>query len=167
MASQQEVTMDFAQISAAVLADNEYAWKLARHVSVSDPDTLGSPGAKFLYEIRDSILNEAERILTADYPEDEVSEIADSAAEVGSTYETWQIFTDLELYNWESSMYSDDDTVRRGDITGYAQSVLWEVASDLANVIYGELVNAVEAANEAEDDNDVDAIIELLKPVNL
>jgi hypothetical protein len=146
--------MNFEEIASVVRADNEYAWKLARHVSVSDPDTLESPGANFLIKIRDAILDEAERILTADYPEDEVSEIADSAAEVVSTYETWQIFTELELYNWGSSMYGDGDTVKRGEITGYAQSVLWEVVSDLANILYGELTNVVEAANEEADSDD-------------
>jgi hypothetical protein len=164
MASQQEVTMDFAQISAVVLADNEYTWKLARHVGVSSPDSLNSPGAAFLCKIRDHILDESERILTAEYPEDEVSEIADSAAEIVSTYETWQIFTELELYNWDSGLYGDEETVKRGDITQFAQSVLWEVASDLANIIYSELVSALEAANEAaEDDDNHEYIVSLLQ----
>lgn len=154
--------MDYAKLAAAVLEDNKTAWVLARHVSVSDPDNINSPGAAFLYKIRDAILDEAQRILEAAYPQDEVSEIADSAAEIVSTYEIWQTYIDLELYNWDSSMYGDDETVKRGDITQYAQGVLWEVASDLANIIYQELDTAYQEAADAEANEHIESILEML-----
>lgn len=161
--------MDYAKLAADVREEYKYAYSLAGAVGVSSPDSLESAGALFLYTVRESLLDEIERIVTSDYPEDEVSDIADHASVVTNTYETWKIYIDLELYNFDSGIYSDDDKVKRGELTEYAKGMLWEVASDLSSILYGQIDKLYKEQLEADEEREelILEIVNLLTSVNL
>jgi hypothetical protein len=126
-----------------------YANDLARAVGVDYPKNNESPGALWLYTIRDYL----------DW--DDMMELDESAGEEipwesveTNTYQQWLIFADLELWKYDDADVTYSQTadfptrnfrtetlraVKVDDLPGLAESLLGEVANRLWGVIYQEL----------------------------
>lgn len=125
-----------------------YANDLARAVGVNYPKNNESPGALWLYRIRDYL----------DW--DDMMELNESAGEEipwesveTSTYQQWLIFADLELWNYDADdTYSQTaefpardfktethQAIKVDDLSNLAESLLGEIANRLWSVIYQEL----------------------------
>ncbi len=126
----------------------QHANDIARAVGIEYPGNNDSPGAMWLMSIRDAFIEDADRITVAEYPEDEADESADSSVEGHSTYLQWQIWTDLQLWRFDSDLQAGRATLW-GDIGGLAADVLSEVAGN----VYRLLLQDVQAASEAEPDS--------------
>lgn len=89
------------------------AWSLARVAGVADPDDLASPGAEFLKDLRDDLVQRL------DYEDDPLVWLAhedasydycalrsdEMAGEIVSTYRRWQVFVDLCAYDTDIEDY--------------------------------------------------------------
>ena len=72
------------------------AYELARRLDVSRPESLDSPGAKFLTEIQDRFL---EYVVQGDDWDHDVSEVVDLATP-DYNYQAWLVYIDLGVYQW-------------------------------------------------------------------
>lgn len=106
---------------------NEYnAYQLANMANVASPDSLESPGARFLLRIASDV---------ADWDEpdkDAASEIADGAVPI-YTYEMWQTFVDLAAWQEDVDEFGPIEDMEKG-----AQVALYLIASRLANALIEE-----------------------------
>jgi hypothetical protein len=144
---------------------------LAERADVHSPDSAESPGARFLNRCQDyaneveaQVLLEAVRDFDGE-PEDfdlnalpndlrdDVSEWADSAVQI-YTYQCWQEFTDLCL--WEEDL-SDLGEVDGDDLTrDVAMRAEYMVASRLIPALIAERARLIAEANPEPDDEDGD-----------
>lgn len=99
------------------------AYELASSMEFSAPDSLESPGAKFLSQIRDEFLESLE----LDWGYD-VNDVVDAAVPL-NTYDAWKVFLDLELYH-------SIDTPEEGNMTEKAYAMLFEAGAMLWNHLY-------------------------------
>jgi hypothetical protein len=142
-----ETTIDYA---AKIREIYPYANDIARAVGVGYPGSNTSVGAKWLLRIRDSIAERAEEIMSAVYPSDEIDY---DSLEV-STYAQWEIFTDLQLWQYEADItYSEHaefhssnsgstesvPAIRVSDIVDLAGRLMSEIAGAIGHMIVQEL----------------------------
>lgn len=107
------------------------AYRLADLAECTQPDTLESPGAKWLELVRDGVLDQWNEFKESIYPEDMVFEVADSLVPI-YTNEIWEIFVDLGAYREGNDLGITDDT------TKVAQVALLRIAERLINAILRE-----------------------------
>lgn len=114
----------------SVVIDNEtyYPWTLARMTGAAEPDAERSPGAVFLLDVAETYVSEREDIVSAEYPHDYISDLADTVVPV-HTYTMWQIFTDLALWDFDSELITEVSAREFLD-TGPG-AMLYEIASSL------------------------------------
>jgi len=113
----------------------------------SYPESMTSPGAEFLLDIRDRVVSAvAER---TDTKEIESSEIADSAVPI-PTHERWQVFVDLALYHYEGQMEDPPELTTDG-----VGTVLFYAADDLTGQLLGQAEQDYkDLENEDEEEED-------------
>jgi hypothetical protein len=106
------------------------AYELAQLAGVVTPDTLESPGAKFLVGIYEDFLDCTKdgEVLT----EDDVTELADSAVPV-YTWPMWKTFVDLGA--WQEDLESGDP-----DMTRQAMVALFQIAERLYGILVDEAI---------------------------
>lgn len=84
-------------------------YQLAHLAGVSSPDSIESPGARWLERIYTDYLDMLEDYDGADIDDDDIYERADSIVPI-YTYEVWQVFVDLAAYQEdevELSLFED------------------------------------------------------------
>jgi hypothetical protein len=135
-----------------------YGNDFARWLGVGYPDSNTSAGATWLLEIADTYLTERNRVCQADYPEDELIELAGDCVPV-PTHRKWQIFLDLTLYSYDSELLFSTGTNKDGEsyyeLTQYnfidvPDILLDELAGNLMNMLY----NQDEERPDADDETD-------------
>lgn len=148
-------------------------YELARIADVHSPDTKESPGAKFLNRVQDSANdydedalleairdwvaegNDAEDYGVNDLPDsirDDLWELADSDVQI-YTYQVWQEFTDLCLYEED---VRDLNVPEEGDLTKIAMVAEAVVAERLVGALLAQRATALFAANPVADEDDED-----------
>jgi hypothetical protein len=138
-------------IRARVLEEYDYPYKVAALAGVKSSGS-DSEGGKWLLGLRNAFLENLEAILTADYPEDFTREICSQAGLCSNTAEIWQVFTDIEAYDYD---YPED--IQTGDLTQAAGSYLDDIAEGIASNLLTEVQGWVadielESADEDEDE---------------
>lgn len=113
-------------------------WQLARLAECFDPDSVDSPGARFLAGVRDDVNDRLGGL--NDDPSDVAAEIADSAVPV-YTHERWRVFVDLGAWEEDPS----DLTADTSDMTQAAAICLYMIAERLAAAL-------IAAADEGDDE---------------
>jgi hypothetical protein len=117
-------------------------YSLAGKADVTAPDGHGSPGAIFLIDIRDAVVEAFEEYGEVD--ERKQDEIADGAASV-MTHEKWQQFVDLAAYSEDLEGYG---TPTDEGINGYPGLALYVIAHRLVSLLVEEID---EASTETEE----------------
>jgi hypothetical protein len=95
-----------------------------------DPDSIDSPGAKFLERVESNII---ERRGEGSLDEDSIHELADSAVPI-YTHERWQVFVDLGAYQEDVSEIGASSE----DLTQCAAVALYLIADRLARALMDE-----------------------------
>lgn len=148
-----------------------YANDLARAVGVAYPLNDDSPGAKWLYQVREYYADDWESILEADYPQDEL-EFTEGGGEC-NTYTQWLIFADLQLWQYDAdATYSTQAefptrnwstekalAIKVEDIPELAERLMEEIANTLQGIILSDLQKAVEDAADDSEDEDGNTLI--------
>ncbi|MER6231765.1 hypothetical protein ABT169_21870 [Streptomyces sp. NPDC001616] len=116
--------------------------QLAQKADVASPDTLTSPGAIFLTDIRDAVIEALEE--AGGVSERKHGEIADSAASV-MTHEKWKQYVDLCAYREDLSDFGEPT---KGGIEGAVDTALFYIAHRLAGALVEEIGEAAEAETE-------------------
>jgi hypothetical protein len=129
-------------------AETYSPYELASMADCASPDSLDSPGARFLLEVADACreLVTENPGSSADDLRDSVSEIADGAPDV-YTYARWQEFVDLGAWNEDLSELGCDGD----DMTQAAAVCLYMIAERLAVAVIEDLL---ERADDDDDDDD-------------
>ena len=109
------------------------AYTLAGMAEVAGPDAIDSPGAIFLTDIRDEVVEAFEE--SGEISEQKHGEIADGAASV-STHVKWQQFVDLCAYREDLSEFGEPT---KGGIEGVADLALYCIAHRLVTAIVNEI----------------------------
>jgi hypothetical protein len=128
--------MSFENVEAIVRELYPDAQSLAESVGVERPE-YDTAGENWLLRVRDRFAGDAAEILAADYPEDAASDLGYSMMH-GSTAETWEIFADLQLWQFDADLlYSG--SVEVPDERGYGTKhidgcFVLSGPEDLANV---------------------------------
>lgn len=133
-------------------------YALANYVAdIAGPDGETSPGAKFLTQVRDAVIEALEWKVENDDPDlahaarvlrDDSHELADAAVPI-YTHTRWETFTDLAAWQVDVSEYAGGGE----DMTTLAGIALYEVARQLVD----ELCEYVETYwAELEDDEQDD-----------
>ena len=123
---------------------NLNAYELARMADVYSPDTLDSPGAKFLTGLRDDLIevidesDEYDRELIMDYFRERID------SHLIYTFDVWRTFVDLGAWQNENPFGNGDD------MTANAQSILYDIAGELGSALLTEYEEDLE--DEDEDD---------------
>lgn len=117
-------------------------YALARLADCHDPDTMTSPGARFLDRVESAFLD----METPD--EDRFGEEADQLVPI-YTHERWQVFVDLCAYEEDISEFGDYGD----DLTRAAGVALYMIAERLLRALYEE---AQDNADDDEEDTDDD-----------
>lgn len=108
-------------------ATREAISMMQAHADVASPDAWDSPGAVWLLNLYHSAMGaweNGEITPDAQYPEDRISELADSAVPI-YTHNRWQIFADLCAYDFDSELIGEGHS---DGMTGMAGVVLYEIA---------------------------------------
>lgn len=108
-------------------------YTLAQMAETGSPDAKGSPGAIFLIDIRDAVVEAFEEDGQVD--ERKQGEIADGAASV-MTHEKWQQWVDLCGYQEDLSEFG---TPTKEGIGGIADLALYYIAYRLVTALVEEL----------------------------
>ena len=122
---------------------------LSYRASVASPDTLESPGARFLEGVRDALVewveyNRSEDIESlVEKAQDDAFEQVDACVPV-YTHQIWQTFTDLAAYH-DEAVYEFDG----GSMTEQASYVLARIAERLFVALAEEYVEAYVAEQDA------------------
>lgn len=119
------------------------AYELANLADCGTPDTLESPGARFLLNVQSSVAEVLDAIATGeasydlaeleDNASDEAHDIADSAVPI-YTHELWATFVDLAAYQ-EDLGGGLDPAAMEQDHDWLARVSLYEIAQRLALVL--------------------------------
>jgi hypothetical protein len=151
--------VSFETADATVRELYPYANDLARSLGVAYPKDNDSPGAKWLLTVRDHFAEDADRILSADYPFDEIEW---DALEY-NTYQQWLIFADLELWSFDADVTFSEHAdfaarnfrteshaaIKASELPSLAQNIMAELANNLGHLIIQELQTVlVEAESE-------------------
>ena len=116
--------------------DRLTVWHLANDADCAGPDSPDSPGAQFLEQVQDAVVE-----LTEHKPDTEpddmdydgaVHELADSAVPV-YTHEFWQTFVDLAAYAEDTSDYGPLEDVEQTCKVG-----VYMIAERLAHALLAE-----------------------------
>jgi hypothetical protein len=133
-------------------------FQLATLADCASPDSVDSPGARFLARIARDV---ADRLIDTDedlgsrYVLDQLTdgdgahEIADSAVPI-YTHERWQVFVDLAAYNEDPAGELGDDG---SDLTQTAGVALYIIADRLVGALAQELSDVL---SDEEDDEEQD-----------
>ncbi|WP_329289517.1 hypothetical protein [Streptomyces pseudovenezuelae] len=116
-------------------------YALAGLADCGSPDAKGSPGAIFLIDIRDAVIEAIEE--SGEVDERKQGEIADHAASV-MTHEKWQQWVDLCGYREDVSEFGKPT---KEGIEGAADLALYYIAHRLV----AALVEEIGAAEETEE----------------
>lgn len=106
-----------------------FDYDLARLIGVSSP---GGEGSEWLLSLASTYVDERERITSAQYPQDELSELADSSVPDG-TFEQWQIFMDLALWQMDSELLGGQ--LATAFLENGPYILLYEIASGILNIL--------------------------------
>lgn len=135
--------------------DGLHPYGLARRAGVFDPDGPDTPGARFLGNVRDAVVEQLDYTDTDELTPDDVRdwpgqdwphEAADSLVPV-YTAERWRVFTDLGAWDVDVSDYATGDQ----GLTELAGIALYEVARTLIadlSELAAEVLEGMEAAGE-------------------
>jgi hypothetical protein len=126
---------------------------LASLADCYSPDSIESPGARFLAGVAESV---AEYLTAGEGPnadavaslDDAAHEIADSAVPI-YTHDRWATFTDLGAYNEDVTEYGAMD-----DLTNAAGVALYMIAERLVRALAEELAEALDTI-DVDDPTDV------------
>lgn len=105
-------------------------YSLARMAECADPDSLTSPGGRFLLAVGEHV---EDRRGDGDDLHDLAAEIADSAIPA-YTHDLWSVFVDLGAWREDTSDLGDES----GDLTRSASLALYVVAERLALALLDE-----------------------------
>lgn len=126
------------------------AYQLARMADVHSPDSLESPGAKWLEGVRDDIVERVEydsSLVDTGHPDGDVAyEVADAAVEI-YTYQRWLVFTDLCM--WEVDIEDIASGTGDVDMTQLAGLAQYEAARTLAYALLEDI-----AERTSDDDGE-------------
>lgn len=111
------------------------AFQLARTASVSAPDSLESPGAKFLHRVADTVADSFDEIVSADDPSDLVFELSDGCVSI-YTHVMWEEFVDLCAYGELCPDIEIDPSI---GISSLASATLQRIAERLIYALLAEL----------------------------
>lgn len=133
------------------------AYALAADLGCASPDTLESPGARFLCSVRDETLAAVEEALAdGKKPEEVITEnrgfeISDSAPEV---YDgpMWLEFVDLAA--WQDQWYEDTEIHPTQNMTARARIALYTIARTLVFQIVNELQEQFDNADSNNDEGE-------------
>jgi hypothetical protein len=120
-------------------------WTLADMADCASPDTLESPGAKFLERVQDDVNERDADSFSGDYLHDAAHEIADNAPDV-YTHARWLQFADLCAYNEEP-----EQGEWPSDLTNAAGIALYQIAYRLAVKLLEDRLEAVEDEGDDEE----------------
>lgn len=128
-----------------------HANDLCRAVGVSATADHGTEAEKWLLSVRDNLLENLDRILTADYPQDEVHELESTPI---STYAQWQVWTELKLWQFDPDVavceagefrkpypsYSTEfvRAIKLSDLHNLAQNYEYEISSNALCIMLQE-----------------------------
>lgn len=107
-------------------------YALARLAECASPDSLDSPGARFLASVADAVADHIDYNEGA-WDDDDAHEIADGAVPV-YTHERWQVFVDLAAYQEDPSEWGEIT-----DMTEAAAVCLYMIAERLACAVAAEI----------------------------
>ena len=126
------------------------AYALANRAGCGCPDSLESPGARWLQQVADAAQELYERGEDEDTRNDDVFKVADQCVPI-YTHEVWSVFVDVQGYLEDVSDYSPD--LSEG-MEKAAQIALLMIAERLVTVLLEEA--EAEAADQDEDEDDED-----------
>jgi hypothetical protein len=140
----------------------ESAYELATYADCQSPDTLDSPGARYLAAVRDAVvraISDGEimregtgaMIAAATDRGEVISRIADEAHLI-YTYNKWQAFTDLCAYQRADDVAEDMGTP--GGMDQWADLCLYSIAEDLCNTVCRELDEQCGEDSDGDDGDD-------------
>lgn len=146
----------------AVKSSYPHANDICRAVGVNPTANDGTVAETWLLGLRDSLLEDLERVVTAVYPQDEINDL--EAVPV-STYDQWQIWTELRLWEFEPDiavtetgefLTRDFSTethrmVKLADIPELAQSYEYEIASTALSIMLQDALTAYTEYAETGD----------------
>lgn len=135
------------------MSDTKYTpWQLAHMAGCMDPDSVDSPGARWLQRVADDAEELVEEAETSDLDglADSIHERADSAVPI-YTHERFQVFVDLAAYREDL----DDLGGTTGDMEKDAGVALYLIAERLMREVIEEITNTL-AADDDDDDDDED-----------
>jgi hypothetical protein len=155
--------MSFESADAIVRELYPDAQSLAESVGVTIPG-YDTAGENWLRRVRDRFAGDAAEILAADYPEDAASDLGYSMMH-GSTSLTWEIFADLQLWQFDADLlYSDcadvetAHSIRRihgctvlsgpEDLAKVAGTLLDEISSNLTSQMLWALKHVIDSATD-------------------
>lgn len=140
-----------------------HANDLCRAVGVNPTADDGSVAQPWLLALRDSLIEDLDRIITADYPSDEIHDLESTPV---SSYDQWQVWAELRLWEFDPDtavMEAGEFTkpypsfatesvraVKFTDIPDLAQSYEYEIAGDALNIM---LQDALQAYGEATEED--------------
>jgi hypothetical protein len=150
---------------------NEHSpFALASLADCASPDSIESPGAKFLGGVARDVADRAQPYTTSEptpadvyrarldeLTGDDAHELADSAVPV-YTYDRWLTFVDLAAWQEDISDYGSTD-----DLTNAAGVALYMIAERLVRALAEELTEALDTDSEESEDADLEA--DLIGPV--
>lgn len=105
-------------------------YELARMADCGSPDSLESPGARFLESVRDAVAEAAEGNPENDDWSEEAAQIADDAPDV-YTHQRWLEFVDLAAYQEDPTELGEIS-----DMTAAAGICLYIIAERLAFALF-------------------------------
>jgi hypothetical protein len=120
------------------------AYQLARLADCTDPDTLVSPGAQFLLEVRDDVL---QTFLEDNWSSDTYATvwgIADNAVPV-MTHDIARVFVDLCAYREDL----DELSPGTNDMVKLMQLAVYQIGERLAGALLEEYRHTLEEIEEA------------------
>lgn len=122
-------------------------WALARLADCLDPDTEDSPGARFLCRVRDSVIEDWERLTEHDSDPDydgAVSEIADACVPT-YTADLWTTFVDLGAYREDVTEFGPIKSMDKA-----ARDALYIIANGLVYALVEEGKELADAEEEGD-----------------
>jgi hypothetical protein len=139
---------------------NYTPYRLASLTDAATPDSFESPGAVWLTQVRDSVVELWGELATepTDRNPDTVNdggaldEVCDGAVPI-YTHDKWRVFVDLAAYNVDL----DDIGGTTGDMDDDATAALYLIASELVRTLWQEMWDAWEAEQDDQGDDDDDA----------
>jgi hypothetical protein len=105
--------------------------ELARIAECAEPDSEDSPGARFLIEIADHVIERSgKRVEDYDMLAHEIADFAVVAHPY--SHDLWMTFVDLAAYRERDGITEAAEAVAGGDHDGYAAAMLYSIGHRLA-----------------------------------